>query len=47
MISDSATGFGAFRKDGFDGWNDADHGMPDIFSVQDCENGPVPREATD
>ena len=47
VISDSATGFWAFRMDGFDGWNGADHGVPDISSVQDWENGPAPREATD
>jgi hypothetical protein len=33
--------------DGFDGWNGEDHGMPNISSVQDWENGPAPREATD
>jgi hypothetical protein len=47
VISDSWTGFWTFRMDGFDGWNGEDHGMPNISSVQDWENGPAPREATD
>jgi len=45
--SDMSTGFWVLRMDGFDGWNGADHGMPNISSVQDWENGPAPREATD
>ena len=47
VVSDMTTGFWTFRMDGFDGWNGADHGMPNISSVQDWENGPAPREATD
>ncbi len=45
--SDMSTGFWVLRMDGFDGWNGEDWGMPNISSVQDWENGPVPREATD
>ncbi len=47
VVSDMTTGFWAFRMDGFDGWNGEDWGMPNISSVQDWENGPAPREATD
>jgi hypothetical protein len=47
VISDSWTGVWTFRMDGFDGWNGEDYGMPNISSVQDWENGPAPREATD
>jgi hypothetical protein len=45
--SDMSTGFWVLRMDGFDGWNGEDYGMPNISSVQDWENGPAPREATD
>jgi hypothetical protein len=45
--SDTSTGFWVLRMDGFDGWNGEDWGMPNISSVQDWENGPAPREATD
>lgn len=41
VVSDMTTGFWAMRLDGFDGWNGADHGMPNISSVQDWDNGPV------
>ncbi len=47
VVSDMTTGFWTFRMDGFDGWNGEDYGMPNISSVQDWENGPAPREATD
>ena len=35
------TGFWAFTMDGFDGWNGADYGVPNISSAQDWDNGPV------
>lgn len=41
VVSDMTTGFWAMRLDGFDGWNGADHGMPNISSVQNWDNGPV------
>jgi len=34
VVSDMTTGFWAFRLDGFDGWNGADYGVPDVSSVQ-------------
>jgi hypothetical protein len=40
VISDFATGFWAFKMDGFDGWNGHQWGMPDISSAQDWDNGP-------
>ena len=40
VVSDSETGFWAFRWEGFEGWNGHDWGMPNISSVQDWENGP-------
>ena len=40
VVSDMATGFWAFRMDGFDGWNGHQWGMPNISSVQDWDNGP-------
>jgi hypothetical protein len=44
VVSDMSTGFWTFRMDGFQGWNGADWGMPNISSVQDWENGPAPRQ---
>jgi len=34
VVSDMTTGFWAFRMDGFNGWNGADWGMPDVSSAQ-------------
>jgi hypothetical protein len=39
-VSDMETGLWIFHVDGFDGWNGADWGMPNISSVQDWDNGP-------
>ena len=33
-ISDMSTGFWTFRMEGFQGWNGAQHGVPDISSAQ-------------
>ncbi|HXV62756.1 MAG TPA: hypothetical protein VEK15_18805 [Vicinamibacteria bacterium] len=41
VVSDMTTGFWAFRMEGFQGWNGADWGMPNISSVQDWERGPA------
>jgi hypothetical protein len=41
VVSDMTTGFWTFRMEGFDGWNGANWGVPDISSAQDWENGPV------
>lgn len=40
VISDMTTGFWTFRMEGFQGWNGADWGMPDISSVQKWDEGP-------
>ena len=40
IISDSNTGFWAFRLDGFNGWNGVDWGMPNISAAQDWDHGP-------
>jgi hypothetical protein len=40
VISDFATGFWAFKMEGFDGWNGHQWGMPNVSSAQDWENGP-------
>ena len=40
VISDIATGFWAFKMEGFDGWNGHQWGMPNVSSVQDWDNGP-------
>lgn len=40
LISDTQTGFWAFRMDGFEGWNGHDWSMPNISSAQDWDNGP-------
>jgi hypothetical protein len=42
VVSDMNTGFWAFRMDGFNGWNGADWGMPNISSAQDWDNAPGP-----
>lgn len=41
VVSDMSTGFWAFRMEGFQGWNGADWGMPNISSVQNWDDGPV------
>ena len=41
VISDTATGFWAFRMEGFNGWRGSDWGVPDISSVQDWQAGPT------
>jgi hypothetical protein len=41
VISDMATGFWAFRMQGFNGWNGLDWGQPNISSQQDWDNGPA------
>ncbi len=43
VISDMETGLWTFRMDGFKGWNGADWNVPNISSVQDWDNGPVPQ----
>ena len=40
VISDMNTGFWAFRMDGFQGWDGASWGMPDISSAQKWDTGP-------
>jgi hypothetical protein len=40
VISDMATGFWAFRWEGFGGWNGNDWGVPNISSAQDWDRGP-------
>ncbi|MBI4500952.1 MAG: hypothetical protein HY700_07305 [Gemmatimonadetes bacterium] len=40
VISDFATGFWAFKMEGFDGWNGHQWGVPNVSSAQDWDNGP-------
>jgi hypothetical protein len=40
VMSDRATGFWAFKVDGFDGWNGHQWGVPNVSSAQDWDNGP-------
>lgn len=40
-LSDMRTGLWLFRLRGFNGWNGARYGVPDISSVQDYDHGPV------
>ena len=40
VLSDGASGFWAFKMDGFDGWNGHQWGMPNNSSAQDWDNGP-------
>jgi hypothetical protein len=40
VVTDMVTGLWVMKLDGFDGWNGADHGMPNISSVQDWDHGP-------
>ena len=42
VISDSSSGFWAFRMEGFSGWNGEKWGYPNISSVQDWDRGPAP-----
>lgn len=44
-LSDTDTGFWMFKMAGFQGWKGEDWAMPNISSVQDWDNGPVPRTA--
>ncbi|MCH8122301.1 MAG: hypothetical protein IH853_04185 [Bacteroidetes bacterium] len=37
VVSDQSTGFWALKMDGFEGWNGADWGMPNISSGQDWD----------
>ncbi len=46
VMSDIATGFWAFKMEGFSGWNGLDWGAPNISSAQDWENGPAVQAAT-
>jgi len=41
VISDMVTGFWAFRMEGFEGWDGADWGVPDVSSAQKWETGPA------
>jgi hypothetical protein len=41
VLSDSHSGFWAFKLDGFSGWNGEKWGMPNISSVQDWDHGPT------
>ncbi|GIV58088.1 MAG: hypothetical protein KatS3mg042_1001 [Rhodothermaceae bacterium] len=41
VVSDMTTGFWVFRMEGFDGWNGADWGVPDISSAQKWDEGPM------
>lgn len=41
IISDSNTGFWAFKLDGWNGWKGSDWGMPNVSSAQDWDRGPV------
>ena len=41
VLSDMRSGLWVFKMDGFNGWNGADYGMPNISSVQDYDHGPV------
>ena len=43
VVSDSTSGFWAFRMEGFQGWNGADHDMPNISSAQNWDGGPLSR----
>lgn len=40
VVSDFTTGVHFMKLDGFDGWNGADWGMPNVSSVQDWDNAP-------
>lgn len=40
VMSDMTTGFWVFSMEGFDSWNGADYGVPNISSAQDWDHGP-------
>jgi len=40
VVSDMSTGFWTFRMAGFQGWNGADWGVPNVSSVQNWDDGP-------
>ncbi len=40
VISDMSTGFWTFRMEGFNGWNGADWGVPDVSSAQKWDEDP-------
>ncbi len=40
VVSDSTSGFWAFKMEGFSGWNGEQWGYPNISSAQDWDNGP-------
>jgi len=40
VVSDMATGFWAFRLEGFQGWDGRGWGMPNVSSAQDFDAGP-------
>ena len=40
VVSDFTTGVHFMKLDGFDGWNGADWGMPNVSSVQDWDSAP-------
>ena len=40
VVSDMSTGIWTFRMEGFDGWNGANWGVPNISSVQNWDEGP-------
>jgi hypothetical protein len=44
VVSDMTTGIWTFKMEGFQGWNGADWGMPNISSAQDWDNGPAGAE---
>jgi hypothetical protein len=46
VVSDMSTGFWAFRMEGFNGWNGADWGMPDVSSAQKWDDGPLGRKGS-
>ncbi len=41
VVSDMTTGFWALKMEGFDGWNGADWGMPNVSSAQPWDTGPA------
>ena len=41
VVSDMSTGLWTFKMDGFQGWNGADWGMPNVSSAQDWDRGPA------
>ena len=41
VVSDMTTGFWTFRMEGFEGWNGADWGVPDVSSAQKWDDEPA------